>query len=108
MVRMGTMQATKLMMIILATTVVGGCAASSHRASLRPIPDTHLIFNPERAASARPDNFRMDWPMVVSGQPDGEEIEFRETIYDRQGLSGRNSGYYYRRFDSVRTGHVRR
>ncbi len=46
--------------------------------------------------------------MALSGQPDGEEIEFRETIIDRQGLFGRDSDYHFRRFHSVRTGHVRR
>ncbi len=102
------MQATKLMTIILAATVVGGCAASSHHAFLRPIPDTHMIFNPERTAPARPDNFRTEWPMALSGQPGGEEIEFRETIIDRQGRFGRYSDYHFRRFHSVRTGHVRR
>ena len=92
----------------LAATAVVGCAAKEPRVSWRPIPDSHLLFNPERTASAPPDNYRADWPVVLSGQPDREEIEYRETIIDRQGHFGRNSDYHLRRFDSVRTGRVRR
>ena len=107
-VRMGKMQTTKLMLIALAVVAVVGCAADRRRVSWRPIPDSHLIFNPERSTPAPPDNFRADWPVVLSGQPDGEEVEYRETIIDHQGRFGRNSDYHFRRFDSVRTGRVRR
>jgi hypothetical protein len=50
---------------------------------------------------------RTDWPSTPAYARGTEQIEYRETIIDRQGDFGLGRDRLYRRFDSVTQGHRR-
>ena len=88
--------------------VAVGCANRSRGPQEAPQFKSDLLFGPAWAGYASRDTPRSAWPSTRAYDSDEETVSFRETIIDRQGrfLFGRDD--YYRRFDSVREGRIRR
>ncbi len=104
---------------LLASIVLPGCASSAAWRSGSPRATTgarqsqeiaakNILFNP--MCNSAPAYFReaSSWPSTPVFADQREEIWYRETVYDRQGLSGSAPDLYYRRFYSTRIGQARR
>jgi hypothetical protein len=95
-------------LLLFASLAFCGCAASVCRVVPQSPVSTHLIFNPERTGVPPRDMTRADWPATPAYAHGAEQVEYRETIIDRQGRFGADQDRLYRRFESVRTGWSRR
>ncbi len=68
----------------------------------------NLLFGPAWSGMGTYDTPRGQWPATAAYQSNQESVTFRETIIDRQGRHFSERDDYYRRFDSVREGRIRR
>ncbi len=91
--------------LLLAMT---GCGSAQRDPQARVAIDKNLIFNPHASLWSPSYIPRSDWPATTAYGGYTEYVDYRETIIDRQGATGAAQDYLYRRFDSVRTGRVRR
>lgn len=97
------------LLLLLAIPIIGGCSGYVRSARPHYVKMNHAIFNPEWTQIPVTAVARSDWPSTAAYSGSGEEVEYRETIIDWQGrFGGSREQLYYRRFDSVRTGVVRR
>lgn len=92
----------------LGMTVSGCCARRAAQIRLERPTTGGLIFNPEWNVAESVLNARNDWPTASGPSRFAEGTEFREFVVDRQGRFGQNADFYYRRYESVRTGQDRR
>ncbi len=88
--------------------LVAGCSASGRIARPVLIPVKHLLFNPEWTDLPVLFVGRENWPSTPAFSTSGETVNYRETIYDRQGDFAFGRDYLRRTFHSVRTGHAKR
>ncbi len=93
-----------LAILICSTMFITGCTNQPIRTTMVYSPDTHLIFNPNWTGIPATDVARAIWPTTTTFRTSSENIKYRETTIDIQGLSGFNSDRTYRRFRSTRTG----
>ena len=89
---------------ILVATTLAGCATPVRTTGLAHIPEKNLIFNPEWTGLPVLEVARASWPSTAAFSSLVEQIDYRETIIDRQGSFGHDLDFLYRRFDSVRSG----
>ncbi len=85
-----------------------GCATCPRDARRTEVVSEHLLFNPEWTGISFHEVTRTDWPSTPAFANGGEQVEYRETIIDRQGDFGVSRDRLYRRFESVRQGHRER
>ena len=85
-----------------------GCARQASQAYQHAPPTRHLLFNPEWTGLPLVFVPRSDWPETFGYESTPQTIAYQETIYDRQGRFHNDEHSYYREFDSVRVGYIRR
>lgn len=93
-----------------------GCANSGRYGeswtvgAMSAMPRANLIFNPDSTWAANSvAREPSSWPSTAVYVDPGDQITYRESIFDFQGRSTSARGQdYYRRFSSVRTGRGRR
>ncbi len=93
--------------IVLLALAVSSCANYGRISGVRT-PSRHLIFNPAWTGIPTMQFERSVWPATAVYDTAGESIEYRATVLDQQGLTGRSRDYLRRSFHSVRTGRARR
>jgi len=96
-----------VLLVVPVCAALSGCAAGSQKRVAADPMSEHLLFNRTWIGASTYDVSRSDWPSTPAFADGGEEIEYRETIIDRQGGFGSSRDRLYRRFDSVRRGHRR-
>ena len=94
--------------LLLCVGLSGCCVTSPLTARRTKVMSEHLLFNPEWTGLSLNEVPRGDWPSTPAFANGGEQVEYRETIIDRQGDFGVSRDRLYRRFDSVRQGHRER
>lgn len=88
---------------------LAGCATGPQtRPTAHASRTEALIFNPDWTNVAAFEPGRSEWPAVVASEIPLEAVDFQEVIHDLQGRAGFWGDNYYRQFDSVRFGHIRR
>ena len=88
---------------VLMSIGATGCAVGrGPRYAVRRSP--HLIFNPAWTGLPPSADRRSAWPSTVVFRQSDELITYQETLIDLQGDFAGSRDYYYRRFNSVRTG----
>ncbi len=94
---------------VLGIHLASGCSVAPSAAPRTRVAARNIIFNPEWIQLPTQSFSRVEWPVTDAYDMLGEDIAYRETIWDWQGRSGgRGEQPYYRRFHSVRTGEARR
>lgn len=73
-----------------------------------PAYTSNLIFNPGQEMETPVVTHESSWPATFAALDLGDETEYVETIYDRQGTYWNDHDRYERRFRSVRVGANRR
>ena len=97
-----------ILLAILGPLLATGCSSIGRQVQLQQHCTRELLFSPSWTGLPTCDVGRSSWPSTVAyGQVD-EQVDYRETIIDRQGWFGNQRDFYYRRFDSVRAGRARR
>lgn len=104
-----------VLLVAIWPLLSAGCATPGARRS-RDVPgktpatrpDSHLVFNPQGSGTQGWDVSRAPWPGTAAGPGPGESVEYTEVMIDRSGQNGRDDGYTYRRFRSVRRGRAGR
>lgn len=94
--------------LLIASVILGGCSVSAHYARPSHVAEKNILFNPEWTGLPPLFVGRAEWPSTIAFSHIGEDVEYRETIIDRQGWYRNGRDHLYRRFDSVRTGRIRR
>lgn len=97
-----------LMAIAGLLLVAAGCAQPVRRYPVNGTKCGNLVFNSQWNYATEASLYRSDWPSTAGYNPTRDVVRFRETIIDRQGQNHYSDDYLYRRFESVRTGRVRR
>lgn len=90
--------------------IAAGCHSTGqqcHREAFHSRPE--LIFHPSFVQLYPDEPTRPDWPLAVAYEQPSDAIAFEERIYDRGvGPSFHAQDRYWRRFESVRWGTIRR
>ena len=95
--------------MLFAMTAATGCSTTAGRADQTFVSETHLIFSPEWTGLPLAEVGRSNWPATIARLQPGEDLDYRETIIDRQGRLPYNVDRdYYRSFTATRTGRTRR
>ena len=102
------MRSCALLLVASLCAASFGCAACSQKRVTADPMSEHLLFNRQWIGASAYDASRSDWPSTPAFADGGEEIEYRETIIDRQGGFGSSRDRLYRRFDSIRQGYRQR
>ena len=94
--------------LLIALVILVGCSASARYVKPSHVAEKNILFNPEW--TGLPSFFvgRTEWPATIAFSHLGEDVEYRETIVDRQGWYRNGRDHLYRRFDSVRIGRIHR
>ena len=92
------------LLLALVGVVAGGCAHPVRATNAQSVVQRDLLFSPAWTGLPTYDVARAQWPSSVGHESLGEVVDYRETIIDRHGLAGLQRDFYYRRFESVRTG----
>ncbi len=93
-----------LIVAIGLTLVTVGCAQRVRRYPVNGTVCGNLVFNSQWNMSVDGFSNRSSWPSTGAYQLSTEQIEFRETVIDRQGRFGHSDDFLYRRFEQTRTG----
>lgn len=95
--------------VLAGVLLMVGCAAPRRVDGSLAYDRAELIFHPVQTPLAPVEPMRPDWPDVVAYDRPNEETVYQETIVDRQDRygSGRDDRYL-RRFESIRSGVIRR
>lgn len=94
--------------LTMCCIVFSGCADSQSRRFDSSYVARDLLFNAAFMPGELAINTREPWPVSLSYQRPSEEIEYRETVIDRQGWFNNDENSLYRRFETRRKGRARR
>jgi hypothetical protein len=108
---MRTMGSVILGVLTLAVVLTGCSAHGPALESFAPLAsaDSALLFDPYRGFPSASDVvYRGDWPSTDAVYQGGEQIYYRESIYDIQGLRNNGRDLTFRRFRVERMGSASR
>lgn len=97
--------------LLIGATLLGNVPGCGEPAPARELvvvpaqyPDSALLFDRRPTYPPAEAMGRSDWPDTASLYFSGEQVYYRETIYDLQGPWNPSRDYTYRRFQMVRSG----
>ena len=101
-------KAIMTLLAVFAPLLTTGCGNIGHQAQVQQHFTQELLYSPSWTGLPTCNITRSAWPSTTAYRQVDEQIDYRERIIDRQGWFGDQRDFYYRRFDSTRTGRGRR